>query len=91
MSCDCLGTGLLEIKCPFTYKHSVLSDIDDEKIYLQRNGNGEFMLSKTHQYYFQVQAQLSTYNKQYSDFVVGLHAVFIWSAYMLIQSQFNPS
>ena len=62
VSCDCFGTGLLEIKCPFTYKHSVLSDIDDEKIYLQRNGNGESMLSKTHQYYFLVQAQRSTYN-----------------------------
>ena len=51
MSCDYCGTGLLEIKCPFTYKHSVLSDIDDEKFYLQITGNGEFMLSKTHQYY----------------------------------------
>ena len=69
VSCDCCGTGLLEIKCPFTYKHSVLSDIDDEKFYLQKTGNGEFMLSKTHQYYFQVQAQLSICDKPYSDFV----------------------
>ncbi|KAL5496322.1 hypothetical protein EMCRGX_G012581 [Ephydatia muelleri] len=34
VSCDCCGTGFLEIECPFTYKHSVLSDIDDEKKFI---------------------------------------------------------
>lgn len=43
VSCDCCGTGLLEIKCPSTCKHAVRSDIDDEKFYLQKTGNGELI------------------------------------------------
>ena len=69
VSCDCCGTGLLEIKCPFKYKNSVLSDIDDRLFCLEKNSARELQLKKSHDYYTQIQAQLSICNKQYSDFV----------------------
>ena len=46
VSCDYCGVGLIEIKCPFKYKHSVLSDIDDRNFYLQKNSAGMLQLSK---------------------------------------------
>ena len=69
VSCDCCGVGLLEIKCPFKYKNSILSDIDDRQFYLEKDQTGELKLKSSHDYYAQVQAQLSICDKPYCDFV----------------------
>ena len=56
VSCECCGVGLLEIKCPFKYKNSILSDIDDRQFYLEKDRTGELKLKSSHDYYAQVQA-----------------------------------
>ena len=69
VSCDCCGEGLLEIKCPFKYKDDILADITDSAFYLERQPTGEMKLKTSHNYYLQVQAQLSVCRKTYCDFV----------------------
>ena len=68
VSCSCCGSGIFEIKCPFSKMDSSIDEaIQDRKFYLQ-NKNGEITLMKNHAYYYQVQAQLFVTNKQYCDF-----------------------
>ena len=61
ISCDCCGSGILEIKCPFVTK-------DDHPDMAQFLENGS--LPKDHQYYYQVQTQLSVSGAEFADFVV---------------------
>jgi len=69
VSCSCCGSGIFEIKCPFSKRNSSIAEaVNDKKFYLQ-NKNGEIALSKDHAYYFQVQAQLFVTNKAYCDFI----------------------
>ena len=69
VSCDCCGTGLLEIKCPFKHKDSFLSEIEDRQFCLEKQPTGELKLKVSHDYYVQVQAQLSMCGKVYCVFV----------------------
>jgi hypothetical protein len=74
--CDCCGTGLLEIKCPYTYCNKDLPGIDsieDEdlsKFCMERDDEGCLFLLENHQYYYQVQAQMNICKQPYCDFVV---------------------
>ena len=85
VSCACCGEGLLEIKCPYSHRSSVLLEIDDRKFYLERDGAGMLRLKQGHEYYIQVQTQLSICNKQYCDFFVGLPRAYMLSVYRLTQ------
>ena len=73
-SCDCCGSGIIEIKCPYKYSPQ---DVQDPKFYLELDDEGELHLSKSHEYYYQVQGQLSVCEKDYCDFVCwtpkGIH------------------
>ena len=64
--CECCGTGLVEIKCPFSCKEGVPDDLIGRR--------GSFMnqqgLVKGHRYYTQVQGQLSICGEEFCDFVV---------------------
>ena len=70
-SCDCCGEGCGEVKCPFCIENC---DFDNYVLKpsscLEKNSNGLFVLKRDHQYYYQVQQQLFTLNKEYCDFVV---------------------
>ena len=78
ISCDCCGTGLMEIKCPYKYrdmnpKHVIASDF-----YLKANeADGLLSLRHNHQYYYQVQGQLAVCEKDFCDFIcwtpLGIH------------------
>ena len=52
-------------------------DVQDPKFYLELDDKGELHLSKSHEYYYQVQGQLSVCEKDYCDFVCwtpkGIH------------------
>ena len=61
VSCDCCGSGILEIKCPFVTK-----DDDPDLARFLENGS----LPKDHQYYYQVQTQLFVGGAEFADFVV---------------------
>ena len=69
VSCDCCGSGLLEVKCPYKYRDINPSDIADVNFYLQAQPDGTRVLNQTHEYYYQVQGQMAIWNKEYCDFV----------------------
>uniref|UniRef100_A0A1A8N267 YqaJ viral recombinase domain-containing protein n=1 Tax=Nothobranchius pienaari TaxID=704102 RepID=A0A1A8N267_9TELE len=74
VTCDCHGTGICEIKCPY-------SEQDEPSLRLCAGrrgfcliGEGDHVtLDRNHDYYFQVQAQLHIVKAEYSDFVVWNH------------------
>lgn len=66
ISCSCCGTWILEIKCPYSGRHSHPDVLcGDPKSFLNSQG-----LIRTHKYYTQVQGQLLLCDKEYCDFVV---------------------
>lgn len=69
--CDCCGTGVLEIKCPFCLtKKSIHEAAEDKSFCLVNNEKGQLQLNKDHQYYYQVQLQLLLTGASYCDFMV---------------------
>ena len=40
ISCDCCGTGIIEIKCPYKYCDSHLPDVHDDTFYLLHKPTG---------------------------------------------------
>ena len=72
VSCDCCGTGVLEIKCTYKYRNEVPTCDDalcDRSYFLKEFETGTIRLSPLHKYYYQVQAQMSICNTSYCDFV----------------------
>ena len=64
--CACCGKGLVEIKCPFSYKNGTPDDMIGKRgSFLNHQG-----LVKSHKYYTQVQGQLATCDREFCDFVV---------------------
>ncbi|CAC5376473.1 unnamed protein product [Mytilus coruscus] len=54
-TCDCLGSSVVEVKCPYKYRSSLLPEfLADPNTCLTNNHE----LKKTHQYYSQVQLQI---------------------------------
>lgn len=65
-SCDCCGEVVLEVKCPYCKRHSVISDeIDCLEI-----SDGQLRLKQNHAYFYQVQCQLLLSGMEYCDFVI---------------------
>ena len=77
VSCKCCGDGLVEIKCPYTHRLQDPNQYIDNKFYLQPNSDGKMQLSHEHDYYLQMQGQMSIANRNYCDFVcwtpAGMH------------------
>ncbi|WAR23894.1 ING2-like protein, partial [Mya arenaria] len=67
--CHCCGTSLLEIKCPYTLKESLL-DSDSEKYCLTRNSQGIMVLDHKHPYYYQVQTRMGVTGIRATHFVI---------------------
>ena len=67
-----VGTNyLLEVKCPFTQRHSEMTEaVKSKDFYLEKNQNGSYSLKKTHVYWHQVQGQLYLTQRQICFFVV---------------------
>lgn len=69
LSCDCHGTGVLEIKCPYKHHSNNVHDlIQDSASPLNKN----LQLKPDHKYYSQVQLQMYTVGANYCDFVLWL-------------------
>ena len=68
IDCSCCGSGIIEVKCPYKYRDVNPWQINDKKSFLQLDNDGKLSLSTIHDYYYQVQGQLSICNKPYSDF-----------------------
>ena len=71
IECDCCGEGLIQIKCPYKYRDIDPNMVTDPSFYLKRNAEGEIVgLYYNHDYFYQVQGQLSICSKDHCDFVV---------------------
>ena len=68
----CCGTGVIEIKCTYKYRHeSPVSDnaLADHQYFLKQNADDQIVLSHQHKY-DQVQGQIAICNVSYCDFIV---------------------
>ena len=72
VSCDCCGTGVLEIKCPFCIKDKMVQQgCALQGFCLELDSGGKQLLSKKHAYYYQVQTEINICEEaMYADFVV---------------------
>ena len=71
VDCNCCGSGVCEIKCPFTFKDAKICDAAGQKNFcLKKDEDGNICLDTHHAYYFQVQAQIFICGVEYCDFVV---------------------
>ena len=57
INCSCCGEGLLEIKCPCAIHDEDPTVVRRPQFFLKEH-NGGMKLSKSHNYYFQVQGQM---------------------------------
>ncbi len=77
ITCDCCGTGCLEVKCPFSVRED-LPNIPGVVSYLEKLPEDDKLhLKQDHTYFFQVQSQMHMCDVQFCDFVVwtshGIH------------------
>lgn len=68
VSCQCHGTGVLEIKCPYNFRNSTACEMlsDQTRCCLDSAG----ALKERHPYYTQVQMQMHIYDVSFCIFVV---------------------
>lgn len=64
LCCTSSGLGVLEIKCPFSVRHSVPTNAACFVV-----GEGGVQLSRKHDYYYQIQGQMAVLERDYCDFV----------------------
>lgn len=73
-SCDCCGDGVLEIKCPYLMRSGnsqpYLNKRDCPIKEVRDAGNRYYKLQDNHEYYYQVQMEMSLTNRDFCDFVV---------------------
>lgn len=82
-TCDCCEATLLEVKCPYCVRDSVVEELTFRNSFLQ-TVNGQLSLKTDHAYYYQIQMQLALTEKK-------LCYLVIWTKknFELIKVQFN--
>lgn len=72
VSCDCCGKGCIEIKCPKSLENKELIDdyLKVKNPCIELDEDGDYVLKKTHDYYYQVQTQMLATDTKFSYFVV---------------------
>ena len=96
ISCDCCGTGIIEIKCPYKHLDSHPTEVNDDTFYLLQEPTGEIHLKKDHQYYYQKQGQLMLWEMQYCEFIIcwtpfGMHTERILQQPTLFLNEIKPT
>ena len=75
---------LVEIKCLYKHRHDSIADSCTDPKFCLSIENGEPMLRRTHDYYYQVIDQLGITKASYCDFVVWtlsdihIERIYIW-------------
>ena len=77
LTCTCCGDGLLEIKCPYSLRHTTLNSAGKD-FYLQHTPDG-LKLSTSHAYYYQVQGQLEICDRLYCDCLLDSKKCSYWA------------
>jgi len=70
VSCKCCGLGLVEIKCPFTWRCKEPSEACTDPNFSCVLDDGKLKLKRNHNYFYQVQGQMALCNRSYCDFFV---------------------
>lgn len=70
IKCNCCGSGVLEVKCPYSCVDKTLLEATSESGFCLDNHGGEFSLKRNHTYYYQIQAQMMICSVTYGDFIV---------------------
>ena len=68
VSYRCHGPGLLEIKCPWTYRALNVTEYATKKYACLELIDNNIKLKRTHTFYFQVQCQMHATNRKWCDF-----------------------
>lgn len=71
VNCTECGKGAVEIKCPYSLRHTKLEDVSDSQ-FCSIIIDGVLKLKKTHNYYYQVMGQMGVTGLDWVDF-------FIWT------------
>ena len=66
----CGSTGIVEIKCPYKFRHMKPLDCVSDPNFCSESVNSQLMLKANHNYLFQVMGQMAILNLQWADFVV---------------------
>ena len=85
LTCDCCGSGVLEVKCPFLCKQKTIMEAsEDPKFCLTKDVDDvTYVLKSSHSYYYQIQLQLLLCEVGYCDFVV-------WAESELVHLRIKP-
>ena len=70
VTCECHGSGCVEIKCPSKHRDKRAIDAAADDTFCLEYVNGNLSLKKEHAYFKQCQAQMFLTKKGYCDFVV---------------------
>ena len=70
INCSCCGYGVLEVKCPYSLREKTLQkEIESGSFYVVKDEQS-FALRRDHNYFFQIQHEMSVTGTDYCDFVV---------------------
>ncbi|XP_061195896.1 uncharacterized protein LOC133204152 [Saccostrea echinata] len=70
VTCKCCGTGLIEIKCSFTYQNvEPLEACKDDHYHLYIDENNDVRLKQTSPWYIQIQGQMGICKSLWCDFI----------------------
>ena len=86
VQCECCGNGVLEIKCPYNAREHSISDAVLEGIidFLDITPHGNIALKQSHQYYYQIQAQIAIWQLDMLTWLSGQHKI------ALLQESYLP-
>ena len=70
VTCQCHGTGLIEIKCPWTHRGLNIKDYASKREACLELIDGVITLKPNHPYYYQVQCQMGVTGYKFCDFFV---------------------
>ena len=68
-SCECCGSGVVEIKCPYSCKDKSFLEATADSMFFLEHNDGVTSLKTDHAYFYQVQAQIKFTSTSYCDFV----------------------
>ena len=77
LGCECCGSGLLEVKCPYSIRHTKPTK-DNINYILRDDVENTYRLKKDHDYFAQIQGQLAITKRKWCDFFVyTVHGFFL--------------
>ena len=72
VQCDCCGSGLVEVKCPYTHRGTPLDSASQDKKFCLEMVGSKLQLKRTHAYYLQIQTQLYVTGADFCDLCLCL-------------------